>query len=86
MYNASYSSPTSSWHYDKANFIVKGIETMKNKKAIAILSSVAAGILLVVGIFHLLGKDILWGGADVAAAIIVFVILGIIELHINRLR
>jgi hypothetical protein len=52
------------------------METMKNRKTIALLCFAGAGILLVVGVFHLLGKDILWGGADVAAAI-VFVILGI---------
>ena len=60
----------------RRSFIVKEMETMKNWKAIPFLCFVGAGILLVVGIFHLLGKDILWGGADVAAAI-VFVILGI---------
>ena len=49
---------------------------MKNGKTLGILCFVVAIITLVIGIFHLLGKDFLWGGANVAAAV-VFVILGI---------
>ena len=49
---------------------------MKNGKTLGILCFVGAFIILVDGIFHLLGKDFLWGGANVAAAV-VFVILGI---------
>ena len=49
---------------------------MKNGKALGILCFVVAIITLGVGFFHLLGKDFLWGGANVAAAA-VFVILGI---------
>ncbi len=49
---------------------------MKNGKTLGIFCFVVAVITLVAGIFHLLGKDFLWGGANVAAAL-VFVILGI---------
>ncbi|MGA7195007.1 MAG: hypothetical protein WBW94_15390 [Anaerolineales bacterium] len=55
---------------------------MKNKKAIGILCFVVAVILLVVGIVHLSGKDILWGGADLSAAI-VLVILGITNMGVK---
>lgn len=49
---------------------------MKNRKAIAIMCFVVAGIWLVIGIFHLAGKDFLWGGASMVGAV-VFVLLGI---------
>jgi len=49
---------------------------MKNGKAIALLCFVVAAIIFVVGVLHLAGRDLLWGGVDVAAAL-VFVILGI---------